>query len=107
MVTFYWRLKDIPELRDVAKKVRRGWWREVVTRSTSAGRLLGMFGLRFAAAGVFMLTSAAVLPDVSPLWAGLLGMVCAGLASDFVITQPRARRWLREHAGELDRYIRQ
>ncbi len=106
-MTFYWRLKNIPQLSDVATKVRRTLWREAVTRSTSAGRLLEMFGLRFATAGAFMLASAALLSSVSPLLAGILGMVCGGAASDFVISQPAARHWLREHAGELGRYVHQ
>jgi hypothetical protein len=36
---------------------------------------------------------------------GLLGIFCVGVIFEFNVAQPRVRRWLREHAGELDRYL--
>jgi hypothetical protein len=39
------------------------------------------------------------------LWPGVMAMPPGGVINGYAFTQPRARRWLREHAFELDRYL--
>jgi hypothetical protein len=39
------------------------------------------------------------------LWLGVMAMPLGGAINGYAFTQPRARRWLREHAFEIDRYL--
>ena len=105
MVT-YWRLSDIPELQTVPADRQRRCWSEAVTRSFTVRHLLltlagGMFcAMLFAGAGYLIWPMAG-----HGLLLGLLGIPVAAVANEFVLTQPRARRWLRAHARELERYL--
>ena len=102
----YWRLRDIPELQVVPAARQRRLWSEAVTRSltvrdllvTLMGYMLG--ALLFAAVGYL------VWPQADHgLLLGLIGIPVAGFINEFAWAQPRARRWLRAHASELDRYL--
>jgi hypothetical protein len=101
-----WRRNDIPELHGVPIAQRRQLWREAVARSCSARHLLVRFAAPMLGAVVFAGLGYLLWP--TPLvWSlfGLLGISCVGAILECNIAQPRARRWLREHAGELDRYL--
>lgn len=105
MVRRWWfRLNDLPELRGLPRRRRRRLWSEAVTRSSPPRRLLAQLVARMAgaAAVLWLLRS-------HPFWLGLvpalLASMLVGLALDGWIMAPVARRWLREHAHELDRYV--
>ena len=102
----YWRCDDIPELHSVPKVQRSRMWSEAVTRSFSVRYLLA----RLATTMIVVVTFAGVgylLWPTQQTWllSGLLGIPLTGIVCDFTVTQPRARRWLREHAGELAHYL--
>lgn len=103
---FYWRLKNVPELSAVLAPRRRTLWSEAVTRSLT-GRQTVLF------LGVFTVILLSVVSAADLLGYGsgaihdgifLAGFLVAWFVTYYFLTQPRARRWLREHAGELDRY---
>lgn len=102
----YWRLRDIPELQLVRADRRRQLWSEAVTRSLTARHLLvTLVGymlnvLMFAGVGYFIWP-----PSDHGFVLGLLGVPVAGFINEFAWAQPRARRWLRAHESELDRYL--
>jgi hypothetical protein len=101
-----WRRNDIPELHGVPIAQRRQLWREAVARSCSARHLLVRFAAPMLGAVVFAGLGYLLWP--TPLvWSlfGLLAISCVGAILECNIAQPRARRWLHEHAGELDRYL--
>ena len=105
-MAMYWRCDDIPELHGVLKAQRRRLWSEAVTRSFSVRNLLAhvvvvIFGGALLGAWGYSIWPAfqAWLP------LAICGMTLGGVFADYSLKQPRARRWLREHAGELDRYI--
>lgn len=104
-MAMYWRLKDVPELQAVPSSIRRRLWSEAVTRSLTLRDLL-LLGANFLlGAFVCALVVGLLWPgDHAWLW-WLLGLPLGGAFNDYAVTQPRARRWLREHAGELDRYV--
>ncbi|OOG54432.1 hypothetical protein [Rhodanobacter sp. C03] len=94
-MTFYWRLKNIPELRDVAARDRREWWCEALVRSRTkrAQRISATIGIAVTVGTVFALNHSD--------W-GLLAslLVVAGVAEwihHIRYQQPRAREWLRLH----------
>ena len=104
---FYWRLKNIPELGAVLPPRRRKLWGEAVSRSLT-GRQTALF------LGMYLAISLSVIGtgDFLGYGAGLIhdgiflaGFVLGWFTTYYCLTQPRARRWLREHAGELDRYV--
>ena len=105
-MAIYWRLKDIPELHDVPEPRNRRLWSEAITRS---------FTVRYFVITLFALMSCAVLlAEIAHLlWPtnnqlimlGLVGIPVGGVINQFTVTQFRARRWLRKHAAELDRYV--
>lgn len=102
----YWRCDDIPELRSVHKAQRGRLWNEAVTRSFSVRYLLARLATTMVVAVAF--AGLAYLLWPTPLvWLtlGLLGIPLASVIFEFNVTQPRARRWLRKHADELDRYL--
>lgn len=100
----YWRLRDIPELRGLSWKRRHKLWSEAVSRGTSPQILLGTMLVVFMAGVVAGGASLALLPAISPLWLALPAIACASFVTDRWFRWPAARRWLREHAHELDRY---
>jgi hypothetical protein len=104
-MAYYWRLKDIPELRDVREPRSRRLWREAVARSTTPCRMLGSMALIFIAVLLVDGVRALWLPTISSLWVVVPAVAAVGFASDAWLRQPAARRWLREHADELDRYV--
>ncbi|HEX7732128.1 MAG TPA: hypothetical protein VF415_05730 [Rhodanobacter sp.] len=104
-MTYYWRLRDIPELRDVREPRGRRLWREAVTRSTTPRRMLGSMALIFVVVLLVDGIRALLLPTISSLWVMVPVAAAVVFASDVWIRQPAARRWLREHAHELDRYV--
>lgn len=76
-MTFYWRLKDIPELRDVPKKDRREWWSEAVVRSRTSRAKWVFFTVMMTSltvvsmlvrymGGVFLRASDVTRPSVPP-----------------------------------------
>jgi hypothetical protein len=96
---FYWRLKNIPELRGVPEKDRRRKWSEAVSRSHTARGMLAIF-LLFGAGFIG--------GDLIARWSGhatgwinmgsiLLGAMLAGMVNAYGLIQPRARRWLQDH----------
>ncbi|MEO6798511.1 MAG: hypothetical protein ABI178_01025 [Rhodanobacter sp.] len=104
-MAFYWRLKDIPELQATPPAIQRRLWSEAVTRSLAPRYLLLLFanfllGILTCALAVYLLGF-----GEHAWWWALLGLPLAGILNDYLVTQPRARGWLREHAGELDRYV--
>ena len=104
-MAIYWRLKDIPELRTVSPSRRRRLWSEAVTRSLALRYLL-LLGANFLLGVCVCALVAGLLWPGEHAWVWLLlGLPLGGALNDFALTQPRARRWLREHAGELDRYV--
>lgn len=93
----YWRLKDMPELRDVPAKDRREWWREAAVRSRTRRDAWLWFFLY-----VPCYAGALVLADVCGYRAGwphfvfpVGALALAAWAYDHWLVQPRARRWLR------------
>ena len=92
----YWRLRDIPELCDVAASDRRMRWREAVSGGFSAWRMLPVYLLGFGGGSVL-----AAWIGRSSLWieygCWCLSWVVVYVAADHCWIQPRARRWLRAH----------
>lgn len=101
----YWRLNDIPELHGVPATRRRRLWSEAVARSFRVRHLLVRLASGMAG-GAVLAGAGYLLWPVPVVWLmlGLLGIFCAGVTFEFNVVQPRARRWLRGHAGELDRH---
>ena len=92
---FYWRLKNIPELRDVAARDRREWWSEAVVRSRTkrTQRITATISIAVSLGGVYALNHS----DWG-LLAGLLVVAgAAGWIHDIRYKQPLAREWLRLH----------
>lgn len=105
-MTIYWRLKNIPELRDVPPPRRRRLWGEAESRSFSVGALGLLLAVTFAFAVVFALFGHWLWQDSFRMFTyAVPGLALASVFNSYVLTQPRARRWLREHAHELDRYV--
>lgn len=100
-----WRLQDIPELCDVPVPRRRALWREAISRSTTPQTMLRMMLIVFMVAMVAGSACRMLFPAILPLWAELLAAACASFVTDRWFRWPAARRWLREHAHELDRYV--
>lgn len=104
-MTIYWRSQNIPELQMVPPARRRKLWSEAVTRSFGVRYLLLMLitpMLGFVASVLLL----HLLRPAGHLWAWAIMWIPFGIIfNDFGITQPRARRWLREHASELARYV--
>jgi hypothetical protein len=101
---FYWRLKDVPELQSLPPSRRRRLWREAVTRSLTPRYLLLLFANLVLGAFVCGVAVNLLWPGERP-WSWILGLPLGGMLNDYLATQPRAHRWLREHAGELARYV--
>ena len=106
-MAFYWRLKDIPELRNVAARDRRRWWREAATRSHTTRGMFAVMCLYFAA-----IVSADVMAGLFGYPNGLIhlgsmfvGVLLAGIVNDHWLVQPRARQWLRMHVDSDGIYI--
>lgn len=102
----YWRVNDIPELHNVPVAQRRRLWAEAATRSFRVRYLLvrlvaGLFG-GAAFAGLAYLSWSDPLVWLA---SGLVGVAFVGVVFVLCVAQPRARRWLRKHGRELDRYL--
>ncbi|MGC1547722.1 MAG: hypothetical protein WA777_04275 [Rhodanobacter sp.] len=99
-MSFYWRLKDIPELRDVPATDRRRLWREAVTRSHTVRGVLLMAASLLGIVGTVELVTLGMLRGREPLHgiAVFIALYVALLINGYALTQPRARRWLRQHA---------
>jgi hypothetical protein len=104
-ISRYWRLNDIPELRDLPWKRRRTLWSEAVSRSTTPQIMLGTMLVVFMTGMLAGGACSVFFPAISPLWAALPAMACVSFVADRWFRWPAARRWLREHAHELDRYV--
>lgn len=102
---FCWSLQAVPELQGVPKRRQRALWREAMTRSATPRRLLGALAVRFLASLALAGLSLWLWPSVSSLWLALVALAGSGLAYDVAVQEPAARRWLREHAHELERYV--
>jgi len=96
----YWRIADIPELRGLDPRSRRIRWSEAVSRShtfKSSFMLLGVI----AAAGTLVAGVVYFLPGFGVGWKHYLMLIVTWMlafgGNDLLLTQPRARRWLREH----------
>lgn len=102
-MAYHWRLKDIPELRGLPESRRRRAWSEAVSRSATPRAMLLSIMAVFVAALASGGMSLWLLPALSPLWSAVPAVGLASLACDALVRAPAARRWLREHAAELDR----
>ena len=97
----YWRIADIPELRGLDPRSRRVRWSEAVSRShpvKSTFMLLGVIvGVAVLVAGVTRFW-----PGFGAGWKHYLMLLVVWMlvfgGNDLLLTQPRARRWLREHS---------
>lgn len=101
----YWRLSDIPELHDLPPKRQRTLWSEAVSRSATPQCMLGTMLAVFMAGTLAGGACLVLLPAISPLWAALPVIACVSWVVDRWFRWPAARRWLREHVHELDRYV--
>ena len=100
-MTFYWRLKDIPELRDVPVKDRREWWREAVVRSRTS-RVKWVF---FTVMLISLIGVSTLVHHMG--WGVLARFGCyavvgatLGLIQEISYQQPHAREWLRLHIND-------
>lgn len=100
-----WKWPEPPELQGMPASRRRRLWNEALTRSTTPRRLLAALAVRFCVALVFGGVSQWLWPSVSPLLVGTVAMIVVGTFYDVSVSTPASRRWLREHAHELDRYV--
>ena len=96
---------SVPELRGLSPRRQHAVWSEAVRRGVRPGRLLALLAVRFAVAMALVVLATKLGMAESALWAGMLALVCGGFVVDALVTRPVARRWLREHAHELDRYV--
>lgn len=96
----YWRIADIPELRGLDPRSRRTQWSEAVSRSHTVKSTFMLLGVIAVAAG---LVAGVVnfLPGFDAGWKHHLMLIVVWMlvfgGNDLLLTQPRARRWLREH----------
>ena len=94
----YWRLADIPELCGLDPRSRRTRWSEAVWRSHTAKGSFMLFGVIVAVA-VLVAGVMNFLPGIGSGWKHypMLIVVWALVygGNDLLLTQPRARRWLR------------
>ncbi|MEO7050683.1 MAG: hypothetical protein ABI128_03360 [Rhodanobacter sp.] len=107
-MTIYWRVQDIPELRAVPTPLRKRLWSEAVTRSRTARQIALLVGLSLAVPLSVVATADLLGYRSGWMHEGILfaAPALAAFASEYWLAQPRARRWLREHAHELGRYVR-
>ncbi len=91
----YWRVNDIPELHNVPVAQRRR------VRYLLVRLVAGLFG-GAAFAGLAYLSWSDPLVWLA---SGLVGVAFVGVVFVLCVAQPRARRWLRKHGRELDRYL--
>ncbi len=99
----YWRLNDIPELKNHPWKRRLMLWSDAVSRSTTAQIVLGTNLTVFMAGTVAGGACWVLFPAISPLWAALPVIACASFVADRWFRWPAACRWLREH--ELEHHV--
>ncbi|QNK00276.1 hypothetical protein [Dyella telluris] len=96
----YWRIADIPELRGLDPRSRRVRWSEAVSRSHTVRTSFLLLGVIVAAA-VVVAAVVNFLPGFGAGWKHYLMLVVTWAlvfgGNDLLLTQPRARRWLREH----------
>lgn len=106
-MAWYWRVRDLPELRDLPKRVRRQWWSEALRESRPAAERWAYFLLVF---GIFTVEG-----DLAQHfhrswlehWAAVaITAAIIGFVYSASIEQPRARRWLQEHLHETWRIER-
>ena len=97
-MTWYWRLKSIPELRNVAARDRREWWHVAVTRSRTkrAQRLFTWVSIVAMMIAVYALNHSHWV--VLALLTAVVGVM--GLIHAIWHQQPRAREWLRLHIDD-------
>jgi hypothetical protein len=98
-MTFYWRLKDVPELREVPKKDRREWWREAVSQSNTASGTWARFALLLV--GIFgvgaIRSSLGYAGEILHFVGMFAGIMLATMINEYWLVQPRARSWLQSH----------
>ncbi len=105
-MTIYWRLQNIPELRGLPAARRRTLWREAASRSHTARSVFAiflLFGLCIVG-GDLIASQVGHTTNWSHSGFTIASAVFAVFINQYGLVQPRARQWLREHAGELDRY---
>jgi hypothetical protein len=95
-MAYYWRVRDIPELRGLVPDDRRKWWREAVAESRSGRDMAIRLGVFFCA--IFGASAAANWygyrnGPIHWAWIGCAAAL-ASWALDVVHEQPLARRWL-------------
>jgi hypothetical protein len=67
--------------------------------------MLALLAARFIVAMALAVLATMLGMHDGALWTGLLALACSGLVVDAWLVRPAARRWLRQHAHELDRYV--
>lgn len=101
-MAFYWRLKDMPELRDMPAGVRREWWREALIRSRTP-----LVQWMLAACTFLPIILVRLLvhyrygTELARLGVGLAVALVLAFAIERGYQQSRARQWLREHVPGL------
>jgi peptidoglycan/LPS O-acetylase OafA/YrhL len=96
----YWRIADIPELRGLDPRSRRTRWSEAVSRSHSIKSTFMLLGLIVVGA-LLVGGMPLVFPSTETGWRHYTVLLAMWMlvfgSNDWLVTQPRARRWLREH----------
>lgn len=99
-MTYYWRARNIPELRDLMPKDRGRWWREakVCSHTTRDGWVLGIVIFATISATDMLsdhLHSGVLARNVIVFPLGMAVAMAVELIYDAKSLQPRAREWLR------------
>ncbi|SFL19707.1 hypothetical protein [Rhodanobacter glycinis] len=101
---WYGPIFSVPELCDLPPRRQHALWNEAVRRGVRPARMLALLMVRFVVAMTFATLALELGMAEQALWVGLLALVSSGFVADALMTRPVARRWLREHAHELNRY---
>ena len=101
---WYGPIFSVPELRGLSPRRQHALWNEAVRRGVRPARMLALMMVRFVVAMTFATLATELGMAEWALWVGLLALVSSGFIADALVTRPVARRWLHEHAHELNRY---
>lgn len=97
-MTFYWRIRDIPELADVPVAARRARWRSAL-RHTRRRDHAAAAALTAGAVFAVVYVAAVVIAPRTAAWDLLVTALVTAVATLLIQRwrqQPAARAWLRE-----------